>query len=206
MPEVRHAGPVRRRLRELRRDLRAARPEGRRARRFRARSRCAQVRALLLRLAPSGALRDWLPKHVDAALVAQGRRMVQGRPQRLGHLARRALLRHPDPRRAGQVLLRLARRADRLPRRASRTCCRARRARTSTKYLADPRQRARVHFIGKDIVYFHTLFWPAMLQVRRLPQDAGPRLRARLPHGRRREDVEVARHGHQPRCVPRRSA
>ena len=36
--------------------------------------------------------------------------------RRLGHLARRAVLRHPDPRRAGQVLLRLARRADRLPR------------------------------------------------------------------------------------------
>ncbi len=34
---------------------------------------------------------------------------------RLGHLARRALLRHPDPGRAGQVLLRLAGRADRLP-------------------------------------------------------------------------------------------
>ena len=24
------------------------------------------------------------------------------------------------------------------------------------------------HFIGKDITYFHTLFWPAMLQDRRL--------------------------------------
>ena len=36
--------------------------------------------------------------------------------RRLGHLARRAVLRHPDPRRARQVLLRLARRADRLPR------------------------------------------------------------------------------------------
>ena len=36
------------------------------------------------------------------------------RPDRLGHLARRALLRLRDSRRAGQVLLRLARRADRL--------------------------------------------------------------------------------------------
>ena len=26
-----------------------------------------------------------------------------------------------------------------------------------------------VHFIGKDILYFHALFWPAMLQLRRLP-------------------------------------
>ena len=38
-----------------------------------------------------------------------------------------------------------------------------------------------IHFIGKDIIYFHTLFWPAMLQVRR-PQGARPRVRARLHH------------------------
>jgi methionyl-tRNA synthetase len=31
------------------------------------------------------------------------------------------------------------------------------------QYIADPRVE-QVHFIGKDIVYFHTLFWPAMLQ------------------------------------------
>jgi len=31
------------------------------------------------------------------------------------------------------------------------------------KYLADP-QLEQVHFIGKDIVTFHTLFWPAMLK------------------------------------------
>ena len=29
-------------------------------------------------------------------------------------------------------------------------------------YVADP-QVEQIHFIGKDIVYFHTLFWPAML-------------------------------------------
>ncbi len=38
------------------------------------------------------------------------------------------------------------------------------------RYLADP-QREQVHFIGKDIVTFHTLFWPAMLHFsgRKLP-------------------------------------
>ena len=36
-------------------------------------------------------------------------------PGRLGHLARRPVFRHPDSRRAGQVLLRVVRRADRLP-------------------------------------------------------------------------------------------
>jgi methionyl-tRNA synthetase len=31
------------------------------------------------------------------------------------------------------------------------------------KFLADPATE-QIHFIGKDIVYFHTLFWPAMLR------------------------------------------
>jgi methionyl-tRNA synthetase len=31
------------------------------------------------------------------------------------------------------------------------------------EFMADPAVE-QVHFIGKDIVYFHTLFWPAMLQ------------------------------------------
>ncbi|MFN0163131.1 MAG: methionine--tRNA ligase [Burkholderiales bacterium] len=30
-------------------------------------------------------------------------------------------------------------------------------------FLADPRSE-QIHFIGKDIIYFHTLFWPAMLK------------------------------------------
>src|SRR5687767_5958984 len=31
------------------------------------------------------------------------------------------------------------------------------------KFLADPAAE-QIHFIGKDIIYFHTLFWPAMLK------------------------------------------
>jgi methionyl-tRNA synthetase len=31
------------------------------------------------------------------------------------------------------------------------------------KFLEDPRTE-QIHFIGKDIIYFHTLFWPAMLR------------------------------------------
>ena len=34
--------------------------------------------------------------------------------------------------------------------------------RTAEDYWNDPSTRI-IHFIGKDIVYFHTLFWPAML-------------------------------------------
>ncbi|HUJ00241.1 MAG TPA: methionine--tRNA ligase [Usitatibacter sp.] len=40
------------------------------------------------------------------------------------------------------------------------------------KYLADPKLE-QVHFIGKDIIYFHTLFWPAMLRFagRKVPDN-----------------------------------
>ena len=34
--------------------------------------------------------------------------------------------------------------------------------RTFAEFLADP-STEQIHFIGKDIIYFHTLFWPAML-------------------------------------------
>jgi methionyl-tRNA synthetase len=35
--------------------------------------------------------------------------------------------------------------------------------RTFTEFLAAP-DTEQIHFIGKDIIYFHTLFWPAMLK------------------------------------------
>jgi methionyl-tRNA synthetase len=35
--------------------------------------------------------------------------------------------------------------------------------RTFAEFMADP-EVEQIHFIGKDIAYFHTLFWPAMLQ------------------------------------------
>jgi methionyl-tRNA synthetase len=40
------------------------------------------------------------------------------------------------------------------------------------KYLADPKVE-QFHFIGKDIIYFHTLFWPAMLKFseRKVPDN-----------------------------------
>ena len=39
----------------------------------------------------------------------------------------------------------------------------SRTAQSFHEFVADPAVE-QVHFIGKDIVYFHTLFWPAMLQ------------------------------------------
>ena len=62
-----------------------------------------------------------------------------------------------------------------------------------------------VHFIGKDILYFHALFWPAMLKYsgHRLPT-------AVYAHGfltvNGAEDVEVARHLHHRRKLPRAEA
>jgi len=40
------------------------------------------------------------------------------------------------------------------------------------KYMADPKLE-QIHFIGKDIIYFHTLFWPAMLKFaeRKVPDN-----------------------------------
>jgi methionyl-tRNA synthetase len=36
-------------------------------------------------------------------------------------------------------------------------------ARSFSDFLQDPKAE-QIHFIGKDIIYFHTLFWPAMLE------------------------------------------
>ncbi len=36
-------------------------------------------------------------------------------------------------------------------------------SRSFTQFLEDPKTE-QIHFIGKDIIYFHTLFWPAMLK------------------------------------------
>ena len=36
-------------------------------------------------------------------------------------------------------------------------------SRTFEQFLTDP-MTEQIHFIGKDIIYFHTLFWPAMLK------------------------------------------
>jgi methionyl-tRNA synthetase len=45
-------------------------------------------------------------------------------------------------------------------------------SRSFDEFMADPAVE-QVHFIGKDITYFHTLFWPAMLQFsgRKLPNQ-----------------------------------
>ena len=123
------------------------------------------------------------------------------RPRRLGHQPRRALLRHRDPGCAGQVLLRLARRAGRLPGVAEEPASTSSGAATSTPSWPTPAIE-QVHFIGKDIITFHTLFWPAMLHFsgRKVPDQ---RLRARLHHRQRREDEQEPRHRHRAAALPR---
>ena len=117
LPEVRRARPVRRQLRGLRRDLHARRPRSTRLGRERHGPGAARVRAPVLqaRRLRADAARVDRRRPAAARRHGQARRVVRRGPARLGHLARRAVFRLRDPRRAGQVLLRLARRADRLP-------------------------------------------------------------------------------------------
>ncbi len=139
--------------------------------------------------------RKWTTRHRPPA--ARGAEQDQGmvrregatrdrrrRPRRLGHQPRRALLRHRDPRRAGQVLLRLARRADRLPRLAEELLRLGKAAadglrQTSTSSSPTRTSAGALHRQGHH--YFHTLFWPAMLHFsgRKTPDRD---LRARLHH------------------------
>lgn len=48
----------------------------------------------------------------------------------------------------------------------------AKQGRDAEAFLADP-EVEQIHFIGKDIIYFHTLFWPAMLHFsgRKVPSN-----------------------------------
>ena len=122
-PNVRDAGPVRRQLRELRRHLCADRPDQPVLGDVRRHAGAARLRALLLR---AGQVRTAAARLVRRQVHrrqaggqqrrgGQAARMAGRRPEGLGHLARCALLRLSHPRRAGQVLLRVAGRAGRLP-------------------------------------------------------------------------------------------
>ena len=83
---------------------------------------------------------------------------------RLGRLAARPVLRLRDSRQPGQLLVRLVRRADRLHGldRASGATSTGETLRRAGGAVANTTEIH--HFIGKDITYFHTLFWPAMLK------------------------------------------
>ncbi len=161
-------------------------------------------------------LEKWLnePGRLQSQVVNKAKRVAggQGRPcaRGLGHLARCALLRHSDSGCAGQVFLRVAGCADRLPRLAQellrkRQGARERRAAQLRGVPGRARDRADpFHRQGHHLLPHALLAGDA--EVRGRVQGAEPCVRARLHHGIRREDVEVARHGHQPAALSRQSA
>ncbi len=79
---------------------------------------------------------------------------------------------------------------------------------TAAGYASDPERferlwPANVHSIGKDILRFHAIYWPAMLMAAGIePREPG--VGPRIPLGRREEDVEDQPHRHRPRAARRR--
>ena len=57
---------------------------------------------------------------------------------------------------------------------------------------------ADLHIIGKDIIRFHTVYWPAFLMSAGIPLPRS--LRARLRDVKRREDEQVGRQRRRPAC------
>ena len=106
----------------------------------------------------------------------------------IGTFAAGAVLRLRDSRQPGQLLVRVVRRPDRLPG-LDRGSGATPQGEQFDDWWRSPETEVH-HFIGKDITYFHTLFWPAMLEDGRLqPAEESPH--PRLPDRQRREDVEV---------------
>ena len=222
VPEVRDEGPVWRRLRELQLDLRADRSRRPVFDALRRAARAALVAAPLLPALRSEDRR--VPAPLDARARARPVAAARGAEQdprvagggrrsrqddRLGYFARSTIFRHSRFRtsQASTSTSGSTRRsAISHHSRATSTAARRRQtgdARTFAECLSAP-DTEQYHFIGKDIVYFHTLFWPAMLQFAGKPyRTPTQRVRARIPDGARREDVEVARHRDQPRLLPR---
>ncbi|CAM4453519.1 hypothetical protein STIN111742_20780 [Stenotrophomonas indicatrix] len=131
--------------------------------------------------------------------MAQRRR----RPACVGHLARCAVLRFRDSRPAGQVFLRLAGRADRLPVQLPDPVQQDRRGFRSASARRHQHRAASFPRQG------HRQFpWPVLAgsAARHRPPRADPPARQRLPDRRWREDEQVARHlrdgAYVPRCRP----
>ncbi len=200
LPRLRHRRSIRRQLRELRQHLPAHRAQESALRHLRQhRARAAQLAALLQKIVAL----PGLPTEVDfdARAPAAGdqelRRQVALRAAaRLGHLARRALLRLQDPGRRFQVLLRLARRAGRIPLLDRPLVPGARPPRRGVLGQGRRLRRDALHRQG------HRLFPHALLagDAARLElEGAAPDTRARHAHGRGRQDEQVA--GDVPQCA-----
>ncbi len=104
----------------------------------------------------SGALQE------QVANKMQG--VVRIRPAAVGHFPRCAVLRLRNSQRAGQIFLRLAGRADRLHGLLQEPVRQARRHHQLRRILEERLHGRAVSLYRQDIVYFHSLFWPAMLE------------------------------------------
>ena len=98
-------------------------------------------------------------------------RMVRGRPAGLGHLARRAVFRHRNTGRAGKYFYVWFDAP--IGYIGSFEAWRAAHAASFDDYWKSEVATELYHFIGKDISYFHTLFWPAVLRGAGLRRPTG---------------------------------
>ncbi len=208
MPELRRQGPVRRQLRGLRRGVLAHRPEepvlgadrrgaGAQAAASTSSSSC-RTRAASSSSKPGRRTASCSPRwRTRCASGSPRTRRRRLGPGRLGHQPRRALLRHSDPGRAGQVLLRLAGRAGGLPGVAEEP---VRPTRPGLRGLHGRRPRGAdpLHRQGHRHLPHAVLAGDAEVQ---RPQGADQRVRARPPDRRRREDEQEPRHRHRARCA-----
>ncbi len=196
LPALRRRGPVRRQLRGLRRHLPALGAEGRRLGAVRHDPGGARLGAPVLQ---AGRLRgdaEGLDGRGPAARehAQQARGVVRGRIAGLGHQPRRAVLRLRDPGPPGQVLLRLAGRADRLHRQFPQSLRPQQRPRLRRVVAAGRKQGALpLHRQGHRVLPLAVLAGGAARLGLPHP-DRGAR--ARFPDGQRRKDVQIARHLH----------
>ncbi len=216
LPEVRHAGPVRRRLREVRHDLRPARAEGAVLRDLRKPAGRPLERPRVREPPEAGGVRGdrrlGERRGAPRAVRARAGEGLARRPPGLVHHARRAVLRVPGERSRvrGQVPLRLGGRAHRLPleRRALLQGRGARREAALPRGVraAVPRRRSEggapraLHREGHPSLPRGVLARDALGDG---PQAPGSDAGARSPHRERREDVEDARLVHHREGVPR---
>ena len=166
-PRLRRAGPVRRFLRGLRRHLHAGRAHRpglggqRHARRSRASrstfsSGCAPSSRCCASWVRSGAREESVASKLEEWFVAGPAATGTSRATR-----RISASRFPDA--PGKYFYVWFDAPIGYIGAASRSCARARGRDFDDFFDADSRTELH-HFIGKDILYFHTLFWPAVLQ------------------------------------------
>ena len=178
VPELPLEGPVRRRLRGLQHGLRADRPD-------------QPVLDALGRQAGAEASEHFFfrlsdPKCVDvpAAVARDARAAAAPGRQQGARVARPAAASRRSATGTSRAMRPTSASRSRMRRASTSTCgwmrrsatsprCKSyfdsgkaraqRRARSFEEFLAAP-DTEQIHFIGKDIIYFHTLFWPAMLK------------------------------------------